>query len=171
MAEQARKEYPSAKGLLWYRDQYYSFFVPNHWHQFHWADGREGVIYGPDPADPLTVFAVDIQDLGTPITGDDLDILAEGFFETIERLPGSAIEHRQQKATGRLLELEAKYRFEEEGATRKRWARVFYSQTRQIAMTAQGATPEKYDYWLPWFFEAMMTAKIHNEKPTSIPEA
>jgi hypothetical protein len=32
-------------------------------------------------------------------------------------------------------------------------------------MMAQGATPEKYDYWLPWFFEAMMTAKVHSTRP------
>jgi hypothetical protein len=44
---------------------------------------------------------------------------------------------------------------------------VYYQDDRQIAITAQGATPDKYDYWLPWFFEAMMTTKIHREKPTS----
>ncbi|MBN1284527.1 MAG: hypothetical protein JXB47_03935 [Anaerolineae bacterium] len=131
----------------------------------HWSDDRTGVIYGPDPADPFTVFAVDLKDLGTLVTAADLDALAEGLFGSIERLPASEIETREQKATGKLLELEAKYTFCEQGETRKCWKRVFYHETRQIAMTAQGATPEKYDYWLPLFFEAMMTANVHNVKP------
>jgi hypothetical protein len=169
MAPHAHQEYPAVTGLIWHRDQYYSFFIPIDWHKMAWPDDREGVIYGPDATDPLTVFAVDIKDLGTLITADDLDVLAAGFFEGIEQLPESEIEHRDQRVTGKLLELEAKYRFREQGETRKRWVRVFYNGTRQIAMTAQGATTEKYDYWLPWFFEAMMTADIHNQKPQFAP--
>ena len=165
MAGKTPKQHPAVSGLTWHRDQYYSFFTPMDWHRFTWADGRQGEIYGPDLNDPLTVFAVDVKDLGTAITADDLDILAEGFFATIEQLPEVNIESREQKVTGRVLELEAKYTFREEGETRRRWVRVFYHETRQIAMTAQGATPEKYDYWLPWFFEAMMTARVHNRKP------
>jgi hypothetical protein len=99
------------------------------------------------------------------VTADDLEILAEGFFQSIEQLPECEIESRDQKVAGAQPELEAKYTFCDQGQRRKRWIRMFYHQTRQIAMTAQGATPEKYDYWLPWFFEAMMTAKVHSEKP------
>ncbi len=165
MAGKTQKQYPAIRGLSWHRDQYYSFYTPIDWHRFSWLDDRQGEIYGPDPNDPLTVFAVDIKDLGTEITANDLDVLAEGFFKTIEQLPEADIESRNQKVTGKLLELEAQYTFREQGETRKRWVRVFYHETRQIAMTAQGATPEKYDYWLPWFFEAMATVRIHNKKP------
>jgi hypothetical protein len=166
MSSKKQKRYPVVKGLSWHRDNYYSFYVPIDWHRFSWSDDREGVIYGPDPDDPSTVFAVSIKDLGTSITPADLDVLAEAFFETIEGLPESSIETRSQKATGNLLELEVKYTFREGEKTRKCWERVFYHETRQIAMTAQGATPDKYDYWLPMFFEAMMTADVHNQKPT-----
>jgi hypothetical protein len=159
------QKYPAVKGLTWHRDQYYSFFVPMDWHIFRWSDGRQGAIYGPDSADPLTIFAVDVKDLGTALTPSDLNILAEGFFESIAQLPQVNIEHRDQKVAGKLLELEAKYIFSEADETRKRWVRLFYHETRQITMAAQGATPEKYDYWLPWFFEAMMTAQVHNQKP------
>jgi hypothetical protein len=131
------------------------------------ADNRAGVIYAPDPTDVFTVFSVDAKDLGTRIADDDLDVLAEGFFGSIEQLAEVHIESRSQKASGDRLELEAKYTFREQSETRKRWARVFYHETRQIVMTAQGATPEKYDYWLPWFFEAMMTAHVHATKPAS----
>lgn len=167
MEHLVQKKYPSITALLWHRDQYYSFFIPSNWHRLQWSDGREGVIYAPDSNDLLTLFAVDIKDLGMSVKPADLDDLAEGFAEGIAQLPDSHIEHRLQKVTGEMLEIEARYTFLEQGATRKCWTRMFYFRSHQIVMTAQGATPEKYDYWLPWFFEAMMTAKVHSAKPES----
>jgi len=166
MADEARQQYPAITGLTWHRHRYYSFFTPVDWHPFTWPDGSEGDIYGPDSNDPLTVFAVSLQDLGTRLTADDLDTVAEGFFGTIEQLPEVCIEVREQKMVGKLLELEAKYTFVEQGETRKRWTRVFYHESRQVTMTGQGATVQKYDYWLPIFFQAMMTARVHNQKPS-----
>ncbi|MBN1965907.1 MAG: hypothetical protein JW910_14750 [Anaerolineae bacterium] len=161
----ARKQYPTIQGLTWHRTDFYSFFVPMDWHRFTWSDGNEGMIFGPDPDDPYTVFAVDIKDLGTPFTREDMAALAEGFFESIEQLPGCAIESREQNAVGNRLELAAQYTFQEDKAVRKCWVKVFYHQTRQIAMMARGATPDKYQYWLPWFYQAMMTARVHSQKP------
>lgn len=166
MVNQAKKEYPATRGLTWHRDQYYSFFIPIDWHKMEWSDSRQGVIYGPDMTDPFTVFAVDIKDLGTRVTPDEVDLVAEGFFESVEQLPECAVELRNQKASSYRVELEAKYTFREQGEIRKRWSRVFYHETYQITMTAQGETPEKYDYWLPWFFEAMKTCKVHRSKPS-----
>jgi hypothetical protein len=160
-----QKQYPAIKGLTWHRTQYYSFFTPIDWHRFSWPDDRQGEIYGPDPDDPLTVFSVMMSDLGTTVTADDLDVLAEGFFEAIGQRPESHIDVRNQKDAGRWLELEARYTFRDQGETRRCWVRVFYHGTRQITMTAQGATLEKYDHWLPLFFEAMMTANVHYKKP------
>ena len=45
---------------------------------------------------------------------------------------------------------------------------MFYDGTHQIMMTAQGASPDKYAYWLPLFFEAMMTAKIYCTKSKAV---
>ena len=165
MSDSATQQRPSFKGLSWHRDQYYSFFIPLDWHKFEWNDNRNGVIYGPDSADPQTVFAVEVTDAGLKFTPDDLDALAEGFFTGIEDLPDVKIETRNQRVVAALLTLEAKYTYRDQEMIRKRWTRVLYHQTRQVAMTAQGATPEKYDYWLPMFFEAMMTAKVHNTRP------
>ncbi len=159
------RQYPAIKGLAWHRAQYYSFFAPIDWQPFSWPDDRAGEIYGPDPDDPLTVFSVAVQDLGTAIASEDLDTLADGFFETIEQMPESDIEVRDQQATDMPLMLEAKYTFRDQQDTRKCWVRVFYHGTRQITMTAQGATVEKYNYWQPLFFEAMMTARVHTQKP------
>ncbi len=165
MAGKTHKQYPAIKGLTWHRDRYYSFFAPMDWHRFVWPDEQYGEIYGPDPDDPSTVFGVVLQDLGTAPTPDDLDVLAEGFFETIESLPEVTIESRSQEVIGGLLLLETKYTCREGGDIHKRWVRVYYHETRQITMLAQGSTPETYDYWLPMFFESMMTARVHNTKP------
>lgn len=165
MAGQAQKEYPATQGLLWFREQYYSFFVPYDWHRLICSDYSDVVIFGPDPADPFTVIAVHVDDIGCTVTPDDFDILADGFFDGIEQLPELVMEARDRKMAGTHYELEAKYSFREEGDIRKRWMRVFYYKSWQIAMTAQGATPEIYDYWLPIFFEAMMTARIHSKRP------
>lgn len=159
------QQYPAIKGLTWHRHQYYSFFAPLGWHAFSWPDDRLGEIYGPDADDPNTVFALSVDDLGSKVTESDLNDLAEGFFEGVEALPGVAIEQRSQQATNGLLELEARYTYQDEGATRRCWVRVLYHDTRQITMTAKGATPEKYEYWLPMFFESMMTARVHNSLP------
>ena len=47
-----------------------------------------------------------------------------------------------------------------------RWVRVFFLGTHETTMMAQGSTLDLYDYWLPWFFEAMATAQVHYQKPT-----
>ncbi|NLX09574.1 MAG: hypothetical protein GXY36_07950 [Chloroflexi bacterium] len=160
----AQKQYPTIKGLTWHRHPFYSFFLPLDWHRFAWPDDRQGEIYGPDPHDPFTTFSISLTDLGTWVTPDDLVIEAEGFFDAIAQLPAAWIGTREQKVAGQMLELEARYVYSDAGKTRKCWTRVFYTVTRQITMTAQGSTPETYDYWLPIFFEAMMTANIHSEK-------
>jgi hypothetical protein len=159
------KQLPKFKGLSWHRNQYYSFFVPIDWQKLDWPDGRSGVIYTPPADDPLTLLAVELRDLGMEISADDLDDLKAGFLAGIEELPECQIETHEHWVEGKLICLMAKYTFAEQDTRRKRWVRQFYHQTRQIAMTAQGATCEAFDYWLPMFYEAMMTTRIHNTMP------
>lgn len=168
MTDETTKTRPAFKGLRWYRDQYYSFFVPIDWSRFEWQDDRQGILFGPSVGDASTVFAVNLTDLGFSVTADDLDDLFDGFLTSIQQLPDVKIELSERQSTGTLLSLEAKYTFLEDGSTRKRWVRVLYHGTRQIAFTAQGATPDTYDHWLPMFFQAMMTAKVHSTMPTDV---
>ena len=167
MTDDMTKSPPTFKGLIWYREQYFSFFVPTDWRRFNWQDDRQGVLFGPSPEDTHTVFAVDLIDLGFSVSADDLVDLFDGFLAGIQQLPGVEIELSAKEVVGALISLEAKYTFVEDEMTRKRWVRVLYHDTRQIAFTAQGATPDDYDYWLPMFFEAMMTARIHSTIPTT----
>ena len=168
MTDQSTKRPPVFKGLRWHREQYFSFFIPVNWPRFDWQDDRQGVLFGPSADDAHTIFAVDLQDLGFSVSVDDLDDLFDGFLTSVQQLPGVDIELSEKRVTGDLLTLEAKYIFVDNETTRKRWVRVLYHGTRQIAFTAQGSTPEVYDYWLPMFFEAMMTAKVHSTKPADI---
>jgi hypothetical protein len=160
---------PVFKGLTWYREQYFSFFIPSDWHRLSWQDGRQGALFGPSVDDAHTVFATDIRDMGITVTVGDLDDLFDGFLTSIRQLPDVEIESSENRVTGNLIALEAKYTFSDDGNRRKRWVRVLYHGTRQIAFTAQGATPDAYDYWLPMFFEAMMTARVHSTRPTAAP--
>lgn len=153
--------YPALQELSWHRTPYYSFFLPRDWHPFTWIDGREGEIYGPCSDDPSTVFAVAIRQLPVVITEDDLEIVLEGFLHSICKLPACKIASHSQQVTGSLVQVEAKYSFEECGTTRTCWEHVVYHQTRQITFTAQGATPARYAYWKPWFCEAMATKRVH----------
>jgi hypothetical protein len=130
-----------------------------------WPDSREGVLYTPPNADPHTLLAVEVRDIGIRTTPDDLDDLLEGFLAGIRDLPDCQLESHEHWVRGDLMCLEAKYSYLEQDNRRKRWIRQFYHETRQIAMTAQGATVEAYDYWLPMFYEAMITTKIHNILP------
>jgi hypothetical protein len=159
-------EHPPIEGLLWHRDEHFSFFIPLGWQRSDWEDGRIGVLYYPVPEDPQTVFAVEEKDLGMVISPEDLDRLDAEFIDTIEQLPEGEIELQDKAVVGEQMQLEYKYTFREGCVMRKRWVRVFYLGTRETTMMAQGASLDLYDYWLPWFFEAMATAQVHDQKPT-----
>jgi len=166
MAHQDKQSTPTFTGLTWCHEQYFSFFIPIDWRKVDRPDGKQGVIYAPDQNDAHTLFAVQVDDLGTEVTSADLPYLLEGFLGGIRQLPESQIENRTDSAVATLVELEAKYTFLEEGQRRKRWVRVLYHRSRQVTFTAQGGTEKTYHYWLPMFNEAMMTLKVHSTRPT-----
>jgi hypothetical protein len=165
-ADHPGHEHPPIKGLLWHRDERFSFFVPIDWQRSDWEDGRTGVLYHPVPDDPQTVFAVELKDLGMAISPEDLDRLDAEFVDTIEQLPEGEIESHDKAVVGEQMQIEYKYTFREGCVMRRRWVRVFYLGIHETTMTTQGSTLDLYDYWLPWFFEAMATAQVHYEKPT-----
>ena len=152
---------PQFKGLSWQRSDDFSFFRPLNWHRFEWEDARQGVLFGPKSNDDATLFAVDVRDLGLNISAEDMDDLEAGFLEGIHRLTSCYVDSYERWSAGKLYGLEAKYTFAEAGHTRKRWVRVLYQDSRQITVTAQGATIGKFDYWLPMFYEQMMTFQVH----------
>lgn len=162
LSEQQRPKRPAFYGLTWQKHEHFSFMRPTTWHLFEWVDDREGVLFGPTPEDTDTLFAVDVKDIGIRLDADDLADLEAGFLDGIENLAESQIEWRDTWTAGAVMGIEAKYTFREGEQTRKRWVRVLYQDSRQITVTAQGATVEEYHYWLPMFNEQMMTFKVHS---------
>ena len=158
---------PIFKGLSWCHEQYYSFFIPIDWTQVERPDGKQGVIYVPTADDAHTFYAVQVDDLGTPVTAEDLPDLVTGLLDGINQLTESQIKSHSNSSVGALVELEAKYTYLEDGLRRKRWVRMLYHETRQIIFIAQGSTEQVYHYWLPMFNEAMMTLKVHSVRPTT----
>lgn len=120
------------------------------------------MLFGPSPDDNATLFAVDVKDLGIETTEKDMHALIEGFTSAIKALLNCQIESQEEWGADVVMGLEAKYTFCEDDIIRKRWVRVLYRDTHQITVTAQGATVEQFDYWLPMFYQAMMTFKIHS---------
>ena len=116
---------------------------------------------------PHTFYAVQVDDLGTQVTAEDLPDLETGLLDGINQLAESQIESHSTSSVGTLVELEAKYTYLEDGLRRKRWVRMLYHETRQIIFIAQGKTEQIYHYWLPMFNEAMMTLKVHSVRPTT----
>ncbi len=83
------------------------------------------------------------------LTADDLPTLREGLLEGLQQLPGVVIEREESESVGTLLALDAWCTYDENGARRKRWVRLYYQGQTQLRMIAQGATIAQYDYWLP----------------------
>ena len=76
------------------------------------------------------------------------------------QFPALEIEWQDETITETLKLFEAKFTFLEGDVRRKRWLRVVYWGEGQLIMMAQGATPEDYEYWMPMFYNSLMTVEI-----------
>ena len=155
-------EGPFFTGLLVHRDlRYrYSFLFTEGWHDYELeSDGGRGRIFAPRPDDITTSFSTEARDLGTEVTGDDLETLRDGVEEGLRQLPELVIEKREGEAIGTLVTLEYWFTFREAetGLIRKRWLRLAYQGQIQVRLIAQGASPEEFTYWLPVFNQAIRT--------------
>ena len=72
MSEYAERPRPAFRGLNWYRDPHCSFLRPLDWQRFTWLDDRQGVLFGPDPDNSATLFAIDVKEMGIEVTHDDI---------------------------------------------------------------------------------------------------
>ena len=97
MNDKKKQKRPTFKGLAWHREQYFSFFIPTDWHKVDWQDERQGILYIPDREDAHTLFAVEVKDLGTTLSPDDLPYLSKGFFDAVKALPERKIESKNER--------------------------------------------------------------------------
>lgn len=138
----------------------YSLWIPAGWK--HLKLGNRGTVhfFTPYPDRDDTGFTAEKRQLEFKVKSDDLPVLKEGFVSGINLLSNVEIEMVSDTITDEMLGVEAKFSFKEEGQTRKRWTRVIYSGTSLLILTAQGATPEEYDQFLPMFFNIMMSTNF-----------
>ena len=156
------RQYPRYHGLHKHIDKEggYAFWVPAGWHRTDMDAGYHGVIYSPHADGIETSFSAQKNLLKYSVDQDDLATLREGFQQGLDSLPGVEVEWQNETVTSTLITLEARFTFLEEETRRKRWTRVVYWGNGQLVLTAQGATPEEYEYWLPMFYNTMVTVEL-----------
>jgi hypothetical protein len=153
---------PRYTGLVKYTSEQdgYALWLPTGWHSFEMGEGRIGMIFSPFPTLPAPAFSVEKTILPFVVSQKDLPLLREGFRKGLANLPGVAIETQDEVVEEKILALEARLIFLDQGQTKKRWIRVIYAGEAQLTLIAEGAPPEEFEYWLPMFYNIMTTMTI-----------
>src|SRR5713101_3440600 len=90
------------------------------------VQGGQGVIFTPDPEQLMTAISVEVRDLATEVTAEDLPDLEKGFLKGLKLVPGSKIEQHDVFQSMYHIGLEAQQSFDDAGQCRRRWIRVLY---------------------------------------------
>ena len=138
----------------------YGVWVPSDWTQIKLRRHHRGMLFSPYKDDINTSFLVEKRRLKFSVTPEDMDALREGFTNGIKELPGVEIESQDETLSETVNLFEARFTFLESEIRRKRWVRNIYWGEGQLIMIAQGRTVEDFDFWLPMFYNVMMTAEI-----------
>jgi hypothetical protein len=157
--------------LKYYRDRKHGFSMvyPDSWHAFE-LQGIEGRLFSERPDDTGTCIAIEITELPTPVTAEDLPVLRRGFLKGLRSAPGSRIVRKDDYDVGWAVGLEAVQLFDDGGERRKRWVRVLYKGNHQYRLVAQGRTAKEFDRWLSEFKPAMTAFRFDGGIPPVYPE-
>ncbi len=147
------KMYPDIRGG-------YSVWLPSDWYEIKLKPRQVGMLFSPYPDDLNTSFLFLKKKLKYSVTPEDVPTLREGFMKGIQDLPGVEIESTDESLSSSINFFEARFTFLEGENRRKRWVRNLYWAEAQLILIAQGRTPEDFEYWLPMFFNTMMTVQI-----------
>lgn len=137
----------------------FSLWVPSDWYKYDLQEGHVGMLFSPYPDDINTSLMAEKHQMKVKVKEDDAPILREGFLDGINALPGVEIESQSESISDTLTIFEARYTFLEGDARRKRWVKVVFWGRAQLLLVAQGRTIEDFEYWLPMFYNTMMTVK------------
>lgn len=161
MSEEKR-ETPFYTGMIEHRDMEggFSLWIPSGWYRHDLKLYHTGVLYTPYADDINTSLYAEKSKLKFKVTPEDLDTLRDGFNAGLENLPGIEIESKDESLLGDMIIFDARYTFLEGIERRKRWARSVFWSNRQLVIIAQGRTPEDFQYWLPMFYDIIMTARM-----------
>jgi hypothetical protein len=158
-----KKPGPFYTGMKQHADKAgFAIWVPSDWHQYELQDNLKGVLFSPYPDDFNTGLLAEKKKLKVTVKPEDLPTLREAFMEGIRSLDGVEIEEGSEAEylTKALSFFEVRFSFLEGDVRRKRWIRNIYWGRNNYVLIAQGRTVEDFDYWLPMFYNIMMTAIV-----------
>jgi hypothetical protein len=138
----------------------FAFWLPTGWYQTAMANGHQGVIFSPYPDNVFTGFMAEKYLLPDAVTQADLPALQENFERCIQGLPGVEVESFTYTPTSTLITLEARFTYLDGDVVRKRWVRQVYWNEGLLILIAQGSTVDEFDYWLPMFYNTMVTFEV-----------
>lgn len=125
-----------------------------------------GLVFTPDPIETDVALSVEIQDLGTEVTPDDLPDLVAAFLAGLDAVPGSYVEQHQAFANEFAIGIDAVQTYDgETGERSKRWIKLLYKGSVQARVIAQAPTVEEYDRLRPLFAPCMSTFMLHDRRP------
>jgi hypothetical protein len=121
------------------------------------VEGGQGVLFAPDPEILTTVLSVEIRDLSTVVTPEDLPDLEQGFLSGLRAVPDSQLMEHEAFENPFALGIDAVQTYVESGQRRKRWIRLLFKGALQARVIAQAATIDEYDRLRPLFAPCMTT--------------
>jgi hypothetical protein len=162
MADEIKRNGPVYTGMRKYASNEggYAVWLADDWRKIDMVDGRDGWIFTPYPDHFDTCFACEKHILDFKVTPEDVKLLSDGFESGIKSLPDVEILEKKYDSGKRVVILEAKFTFTENGKRRKRWVKSMYWDEANLVLMAQGADEEDYEYWLPMLFNAMSTYEL-----------
>ncbi len=154
--------FPAYTGMTLHPDTSggFSVWMPSDWIKVDLKRNHHGMLFTPYPDDYNTCFLIEKHKLKVTVTPDDIPFLRETFYKAIQELPGVEVESTDESLSDSINFFEARFSFLEGENRRKRWLRNLYWGEGQLVLIAQGRTPEDFEYWLPMFYNSMMTLQI-----------
>ncbi|HLV34751.1 MAG TPA: hypothetical protein VKY59_06555 [Spirillospora sp.] len=161
---ETRPQRPRFTGARLYNDpdKLFSFWYPHTWHLTHPEGQRNSVIVSPHADSVATSFSVEVRDLGTTVTPDDLPVLREAVEAGLKQLGEYEIEQFREFSEANQFGFELRYTFRFGDDWRKRRALLTYRDHYQYSMILQGETREAFDYWLSMLNYMLLTCQAGN---------
>lgn len=138
----------------------YSVWIPSDWYQLKLKRNVQGFLFSPYKDDLNTSLLVQKKKLKYVTTEKDMPFLRDSFKEGVLALPGAELEFWDEKISSTINVFDARFTYLDGEVKRKRWVRNIYWGEGQLILVAQGKDPETFDYWMPMFYNIMMTTAL-----------
>jgi len=138
----------------------YAITVPTDWRQIPLKPGTVGLMFSPYPDDINTGVWTEKHILKDSVKPADMPLLRTRFEKGIRALPGVEIDKIEASYSDTITVFDAQFSFLDGDVRRKRWVRDIYWNEAELVIVAQGRTVEDYAYWLPMFYNTLMTCNV-----------